>query len=233
MITLRIVVEGATEESFVNDLLGHHLGELGVYATPSCVVTSGSRCGPRQGQGGGRSYDKWRMDILKWIQQEGGRPEVWFTTMLDFYGLSRVRDFPGHAEARLITDAQTKVCAIEKALAADIQFERFIPYVQLHEFESLLLVDPSALKGMFIEEERAIDDLVSEIRETQKAAEDINDGDETAPSKRIIKHLPVYKENKVVAATDATQQIGLPRLIEACPHFGAWVRRLENLGARP
>lgn len=35
-----------------------------------------------------------------------------------------------------------KVAVIEKALADDIDDGRFIPYIQLHEFETLLFADP-------------------------------------------------------------------------------------------
>ncbi|HJX63696.1 MAG TPA: DUF4276 family protein [Polyangia bacterium] len=230
MTTLRVIVEGRTEARFITQILAPHLGTRNVFACASPVITKGKRSGVREGQGGGRSYLAWRQDITAWIKQEGHRRDFWFTTMFDLYGLERVRNFPGYAEARKLTDPEAKVASLEAALGQDIGFERFIPYLQLHEFESLLLVDPTALKNMFIEQARAVDDLAREISDTARPAEHINEGEETRPSGRISKHLPAYASNKVVAGTDAAADIGLDRLVAACPHFGAWVQRLEELG---
>jgi hypothetical protein len=230
MITLRVIVEGQTEARFVAQILAPHLATREVYATASPVVTKGGRRGVREGQGGGDSYLVWKRDIVNWIKQEGSHPHVWFTTMFDVYGLARVRDFPGYAEACRSADSQTKVAKLERAVSEDIGFHRFVPYFQLHEFESLLLVDPTVLKHMFIEHAQAVDQLALEISETGCSAEQINDGEETCPSRRISRHLPRYDGQKVVAGPDATERIGLPRLRSACPHFAAWVARLEELG---
>ena len=180
--------------------------------------------------GRGGSYLAWKRDITDWIKQESYHRDHWFTTMFDLYGLAKVRDFPGYQGASGVTDPEAKVASLEAALGKDIGFERFIPYVQLHEFESLLLVDPTVLKKMFIEQTNAVDELAREISETGCPAEHINDGEETRPSGRISRHLPAYAASKVVAGTDAAGGIGLDRLAAACPHFGAWVQRLEKLG---
>jgi hypothetical protein len=187
----------------------------------------------RKGQGGGDNYLAWKKDITDWIKQEGHRQNFWFSTMFDLYGLARVRDFPGFSEACKLTDPFAKVASLEAALEKDINFPRFIPYIQLHEFESLLLVDPSALKNWFIREAGAVDALSREIAETGRQPEHIDEGETTKPSGRICKHIPAYAGNKVVAALDAVANIGLVRLVDACPHFGAWIKRLEKLGATP
>jgi hypothetical protein len=231
MTTLRLIVEGATEARFATQILAPHLGSLGVFASASRVVTSGKRGGVRKGQGGGDNYLAWKNDITDWIKQEGQRQDVWFSTMFDLYGLARVRDFPGFSEASKLTDPFAKVASLEAALEKDIKFPRFIPYIQLHEFESLLLVDPSALKNWFIGQAGAVDALSREIAETGCQPEYIDDGETTKPSGRICKHIPAYAGNKVVAALDAVGSIGLARLVDACPHFGEWVKHLEKLGA--
>jgi hypothetical protein len=230
MTMLRAIVEGATEARFVTQILAPHLGGRNVFASASPVITSGSRNGFRKGQGGGDNYLTWKRDIKAWIKQEGHNKDFWFTTMFDLYGLARVRDFPGYAEACKLTDPEAKVTRLETALADDIEFERFIPYIQLHEFESLLLVEPASLRGYFDEQAKAVDALAREISETGCPPEHINDGMATKPSGRICKHLPRYVDSKVVAGPDAAGCIGLTRLIAACPHFGAWVHRLEKLG---
>ena len=61
--------------------------------------------------------------------------------------------------------------------------------------------------------------------------EQINDGDDTAPSKRIIRVIPQYKNEKATAGPYVANKIGLPRLRRECPHFNQWMCRLETLGA--
>ena len=84
--------------------------------------------------------------------------------MFDLYGLEKVRDFPGYPEACKLTDPEAKVASLEAALGRDVGLEHCIPYLQLHEFESLLLVDPTALKNMFIEQATAVDNLARKYR---------------------------------------------------------------------
>ena len=62
------------------------------------------------------------------------------------------------------------------------------------------------------------------------APEDINEGAATAPSKRIIRHVPIYERNKVRVGAPAAAAIGLNTLRLKCPHFGDWLSRLEALG---
>src|SRR6266446_415598 len=47
-------------------------------------------------------------------------------------------DFPGFAQVKNFADPYQKVTHLEERLAADIADSRFIPYIQLHEFEGLL-----------------------------------------------------------------------------------------------
>ena len=227
---LYILVEGDTEERFANQVLVPHLINFSVCAYVSRVITRGRRGRP-EAQGGGRSYRVWKNDLTIWIKQQEHRPNVWFTTMLDLYGLEALRDgFPGFDTCRDFADPYRKVASLEQAWKQDIDFYRFVPYLQLHEFEALLLVDSATLKHRFVEHTRQVDRLIAEIKDTGKQPEQINDGLETAPSKRIIRHLPQYGRQKADAGSSAAQTIGLPRLCEACPHFGSWVKSLEKLG---
>ena len=59
--------------------------------------------------------------------------------------------------------------------------------------------------------------------------EEIDDGEQTAPSKRIIREVPLYAKLKPIAGPNITSAIGLPELRRACPHFDGWVRKLEQL----
>ena len=102
---------------------------------------------------------------------------------------------------------------------------RFLPYIQLHELEALLYCDLSQLQQRIADSERAFAALAGEVRE------EINEGATTAPSKRIINHVPIYDRLKVRVGAPAAAAIGLPGLRARCPHFSEWVARLERLGA--
>jgi hypothetical protein len=60
------------------------------------------------------------------------------------------------------------------------------------------------------------------------APEEIDDGVETAPSKRIGR-ITKYKYEKVLAGTRAAAASGIPRISQECPHFRAWLEWLETL----
>jgi len=229
--TLYVVVEGDTEERFVNRVLVPHLvTTFGVCAYASRVVTSGRR-GNHAAQGGGRTYKAWKDDINSWIRQQQHRENVWFTSMLDLYGLARFTDgFPGYDQWGEHSDAYEKVNGLEAAWAKDINCSRFVPYLQLHEFEALVLVDVSALARQFIEQAESIKGLETDIKATGLVPELIDDGPTTAPSKRIIDRVPQYDRRKADAGSSAAAEIGLKRLREECPHFAEWLSKLEKLG---
>jgi len=64
--------------------------------------------------------------------------------MIDFYALPS--DFPNCDACAHLRDPYQRVACVEKALADDIKYHRFIPYIQLHEFEALIFADPSKRK---------------------------------------------------------------------------------------
>jgi hypothetical protein len=57
----------------------------------------------------------------------------------------------------------------------------------------------------------------------------INDGEETAPSKRIGKEIPDYLGAKPTAGPIIAGKIGLETMRMKCPHFNEWLTKLENL----
>ncbi|MBW2736989.1 MAG: DUF4276 family protein, partial [Deltaproteobacteria bacterium] len=58
--------------------------------------------------------------------------------------------------------------------------------------------------------------------------ESVNDGKDTAPSKRLLRHIPGY--NKALHGPLAVEHEGLQSLRASCPRFGAWLQTLERLG---
>jgi hypothetical protein len=227
---LNLVVEGQTEEAFVNQVLAPHLGALGIAAMARCVETSRRRA--KIYRGGLPRYDKLKGDLTRWMRQDR-HPEAWFTTMIDLYGLDRLQDeFPGFADNRLVSDPYQRIVEVEQAFAVDIDHPRFIPYLQLHEFEALILADPKKLDWEFIDNEGPIDRLVK-LAAGFDSPELIDDGFETSPCRRIVREIPEYGARKPSAGPLVTSKIGLPTLRQRCPHFAAWLQRLEELGSTP
>jgi hypothetical protein len=150
--------------------------------------------------------------------------------MVDLYRLPA--DFPRFDDARSETDPRKRVEMLEEAFRADVNHVRFVPYIQLHEFEALLFSDPDKLRLAFPDHEPALARLAEVV--TQFASpEHIDDGATTSPSKRIIKEIPDYIGRKTSAAVPVLQEIGLKRVRECCGHFDGWMTKLESLGASP
>jgi hypothetical protein len=226
MRRLNLVVEGQTEEGFVNQVLAPHLGAIGIYASARCVTTRRDRHRPdRVHRGGLPDYGKARRDLERWMAEDAGAV---FTTMFDLYALPE--DFPEFSEARRLINPYERVAFLEAALAADINDHRLIPYLQLHEFEALLFCDPEKFDWEYLEHGPAITRLVG-IADAHESPELIDDGPETAPSKRIIEHIPEYAFQKASAGPLIAQRIGIERMRERCPHFAEWLGRLESLAA--
>ena len=95
----------------------------------------------------------------------------------------------------------------------------------MHEFEALLFSDPDTLAQTMQSPNMATS--LHEIEANFPSPEMINAQVETAPSKRLTKLFPTY--NKVVDGTLIAQRITLPKIRQKCPHFAAWLTKLENL----
>lgn len=227
MTRLYAMVEGKSEQLFMERVISPHLIKAGVQAVAIQVATSRqSRRPDLATKGGVLSYHQTQRELGRLRSEHAGR-EVRFTSMIDYYALPD--DFPGHEEARRLGSASAAVAALEQAWGQDVGDWRFIPYLQLHEFEALLLSDPERFESFYPDHKPAIRDLVAEVASCGNP-EQIDDGVETAPSKRIAHHLPLYTRQKPTASSIVAQAIGLQTIRERCPHFAEWLTQLESLG---
>jgi hypothetical protein len=222
-VRLYITVEGQAEKEFADRALRPHLADYSVEVRPRVVLTS-RKLGKR---GGILDFAKIRGDIDR-LMKEDRHGEARFTTMVDLYALPP--EFPGWAEARTKTRPVERVAVLERALQTEFAEQRFIPFIQLHEFEALLYCDLGELQRRIANSEFGIRNLRSEVAHMEP--EEINEGPMTAPSKRIIRHVPIYERSKVRVGAPAAAAIGLSTLRSKCPHFGAWLAKLENLAGR-
>jgi hypothetical protein len=146
--------------------------------------------------------------------------------MFDLYALPA--DFPDFATAGRRMPPYERVEKLERALASRIGHRQFVPYIQLHEFEALIFADPQKLDAEFLERKDGVRNLVRIATEAGNP-ESIDDGEETAPSKRIIREIPEYEWRKASAGPLVAGKIGLPALRQKCAHFDQWLKRLEEL----
>lgn len=227
MKRLHIIAEGQTEEAFVKKTLTEFLGDHNISTDVRCVLTSKDK--HRQDikyRGGMINYAKAKNDIIQWLKEEQNNNDVRFSSMFDLYALPN--DFPGFCIAKKQVDPYTKVKILEQAFADDINDYRFIPYIQLHEFETLLFTYPQKFEIEYIGNQKGIDILKS-IVEEKGNPELINDGVDTAPSKRIIKVFPDYANNKPAIGSMIAHEIGMDCLSKSCKHFAEWVEKLKSI----
>jgi hypothetical protein len=213
MIRLAVLTEGLTELDFVNTILAPHL----LARSDSRIFVSAPTLR------GHATYSVLRKFVKTLLHSIS--PELRVSTMIDLFKLAG--DFPGKAEAGGI-DPMTKVNILEQRFAADIDDARFIPYVQLHEFEALILVDPSVLGQQHPNRRTELGRLHNQINRDFPTPEHVNGMD--PPSYRIRRAVPEYDKRLDGVAT--IERIGLERLRARCAHFGAWMGKIEDLSAQ-
>ncbi len=221
MTRIYVVVEGTTEESFVNKVLAPALWPQQVYVHPIII-------GPPGHKGGNPKYARLKKDVLKQLKQDRS---AHCSTILDFYGLGA--DFPGMPLPANLPNLN-KVLRIEQAIKADILAQlpdlrpdvRFLPYLQLHEYEALLFSDPAAFASGI--RQPYLTQQFQRIRDSFDTPEDIDDNPNTAPSKRVLGAYPAYR--KVLDGTLAAQAVGIERMRQECAHFREWFEQLQALG---
>lgn len=224
MTRLYVLVEGLTEEQFVKKVLYPHLMHRRVFAVPIIVTTQRDHTGKKTGKGGGR-WKRWLKDLRRLVAQNPGA-DVRFTTLFDLYGLPD--DFPALGQHGAVPDTCQRSELLQQAMRAELDDHRLVPYLQRHEFEALVLAGLDSLELLL----DAKDDLKG-LKQLQCAVsgvapEDIDDGVDTAPSKRLAGSIPGYR--KTIHGPLVLEQVGLARLRAACPRFDAWVTTLEQMG---
>jgi hypothetical protein len=233
LIRLHVVVEGQTEEGFINEVLAPELGSRDIFINAHSITT-----GRRHGQvfrGGWDSYGKLRRDLGRWMKEDQNS-ESWFSTMVDLYRLPN--DFPGYDRCQAISEPRKRAECLEEQVARDVSAQlgdsaisqRFIPHIQVHEFEALLFADPDKFLDAFPDAGAAVARL-HVIRTQYGSPEDIDGGETTAPSKQIMRALPDFV--KTVSGILIAKRIGLATLRRECPHFDEWVTKLLQLVTLP
>jgi Domain of unknown function (DUF4276) len=215
MSRVYVLVEGQTEEAFLNELLVPYYASRGLYLYPIIVSTSPGY------RGGVVSYAKIRPQIDRLCRQHAS---AHITTLFDLYALPN--DFPGkgNLEYPSMGSGQQKAEFLQSKLAEDIDHRNFVPNLLVHEFEALLFTNIDAFQ-IWTNDDCILEPLRNVCSHT--SPEDINDSQQTAPSKRILSAMPSYQ--KTFHGPLIANDIGLDAMRAACPHFNHWLNILESL----
>ena len=106
---------------------------------------------------------------------------------------------------------------------------RLIPHIQLFEFETILYCNLDAFEIHYASCRRQIDALKEDAGQQVFDPELIDDGQHTAPSKRIAKQFHDFPAAKPDAPVAIATMIDLATIRGQCPPFNLWLTRLEQL----
>lgn len=222
MTRLLLLVEGQTEEAFVNRVLKPRLQPQGIFPTATLLRTKEMPAGQPY-KGGVTSFERMARDVRRLLAASDAR----VSTLIDYYGLPP--DFPGLDAALQSPDAAARVCALEDAFATVIDHPRFRPFLVLHEFEAWIFAVPTEAAAHF-----SLPSLVPVLKRATDSAggpERVNDGQNTHPSQRLADLLRQHGQTygKVLDGPGILAKAGLDPIRATCPHFAAWLAWLEQL----
>lgn len=215
MKRLIIICEGPTEQAFCNDLLRDYFQSKDIILEAPTIKHS---------NGGIVSWDTLRKQIVRHLNE--GNSIV--SLFVDYY---RIRDsyrFPGWMDSKTIKNIYERMHYLFERMSLNMDEKlrsRFVPYIQLHEFEGLLFSDISVFQNNFTKNELNFSLLESAVNSAD-TPEEINNGPATAPSERLKKAVCGY--DKVTDGAFLALEIGLETIREKCILFNEWIERLET-----
>ncbi|CAN7473910.1 DUF4276 family protein [Pseudoduganella sp. LjRoot289] len=220
MIRIHVICEGQTEEMFVNEVLADVFLIRGICLIPALIGKPGHK-------GGNFKFERLLTDVRARLLDD---KTAYCTTFFDFYGLPE--DFPGKEKAKGKNGISQKADCLLSVLTEKLRtklgdgaLRRFIPYVQMYEFEGLLFSHPEKLaKGI---NQNNLSGALQKIRDAFDSPEHINNSPVTAPSKRIEELYSAY--DKPIHGSLAAIEIGLDVIRKECGRFDEWLKRLEAL----
>lgn len=147
--------------------------------------------------------------------------------LIDYYGLYKKHNFPGWVDGDKIQDKNLRMEFLENAMKADIaaaKRQRFIPYLQLHEFEGLLFNDIQVFYDQVPKNEMiGVSELIKTFEDYDNP-EMINDNKETAPSHRLKRIIKGY--NKPLFGHYFAEAIGIEKIRAKSPRFNQWIEKI-------
>ena len=213
-----IIGEGQTEQSFCKDVLQPHFSKSQIYLANPVI---------KKNSGGIVNWAALKYQVERHLLQD---TKAYVTTLIDYYGIQPNHDFPEWIEAQKIPDKNNRMSRLENAMKVNIRADlqdRFIPYIQLHEFEGLLFSAIEVFDNNFERNEFKDYNYLVETIQLNPNPEMINDSNKTAPSKRLMSSISGY--SKVAYGSLLAQEIGLPKIRAKCPRFNDWIAKLDSI----
>lgn len=214
MTRIIIICEGSTEQEFCKDVLQPHFNARGIYLHHPVIKKSG---------GGIVQWVTLSKQIQNHLSHDTG---AYVTTLIDYYGINDKHQFPNWAAAKAIPDKNQRMALLENGMSDEVQ-NRFIPYIQLHEFEGLLFNNMEAFKSEIPQQDFIDEEELERTINNHPNPEMLNNTPENAPSYRLSRLIRGY--NKIVYGSILAQRIGLAAIRGKSPRFNDWITRLENL----
>jgi hypothetical protein len=216
MKRLIVVCEGPTEKEFCKNVLQNFFWQHGIVLETPVVKHSG---------GGVVPWPTLKVQLVNHLRDN----DAYTTMFIDYYGIKDDFLFPKWGEAKSIANHEQRMEFLEKAMLQDVpemMQQHFIPHLQLHEFESLLFADITAFEKNFMSSEMDMKKLKRIVSEFPNP-EEINNNPKTAPSKRLEDAIRGYQ--KVLFGNCVAMDIGINKMMAACPHFCKWINRLVTV----
>lgn len=215
-----MICEGQTEQAFVKASLQPSFYSKEIILEAPLIKAS---------KGGIVKWSTLKDEIERYLKYD---PRAHVTTFIDYYGIDDKHGFPKWEDARAIVDKNKRMDFLEQAMWDDInlpdQKYRFMPYMQLHEFEGLLFNDINIIYEQIPAEDIVRrDELIRTFEEYGDNPEMINNNRKTSPSHRLMKIIQGY--NKVLHGEILAKAIGLVRMRAKSPRFNSWIAKLEAL----
>ncbi|HPE10421.1 MAG TPA: DUF4276 family protein [Saprospiraceae bacterium] len=214
------IVEGRTEQIFIEDILAPYLATKKIYIRATQVSKPGQK-------GGDVRFERVQKDIGLHLKQ---RSDTYITTLVDYYGIKSwpgLETVPSRATPGAISTILHKatIDAVQAVYAQQRADVRFVPYMAIHEFEALLFSDTTVLASALGVSEHKVISILQECGEPEA----INNSPVTAPSKRLGTLSANGAFPKTTKGIAIAKEIGVDRMREKCPLFNSWLQKLESL----
>lgn len=225
MTRVAISCEGDSERLFVKEVLYPYFFEnKNIFVEPIELCTKRENDGSKHA-GGTISFIKTSREIKGLLQSY-----EFVTTFYDFFRLKH-DFFPKDFDNLKNNSPYEKVKFIEDNFANSINNYKFLPYIQLHEFEAFAFIDSNitinSLSKATSQMQTSILSHINKIQNEFNNKPELINSDK-APSKRILEKYNMYE--KTTDGINIAKELGIHKIMECCPHFKEWIEKIENFG---
>lgn len=213
-----IICEGETEQEFCKKTLSPHFLAQNILLSAPLIKKS---------KGGIVKWNTLKKEIQTYLQLD---KSIFVTTLLDYYGIKPIHEFPDWEKSQKVVDKNQKMNVLESAMKADLPDAmryRFMPYLQLHEFEGLLFNNIAVFHQNIAKNDLIGLEELEQTFQNYDNPEMINENKSTAPSYRLGRIIKGY--NKIVHGNILAEAIGLHQIVAKSPRFSEWIEKMEGI----